>query len=129
MSRPVRQFITAGSAGETVPAKSTFTPAFVEALQYGKGDLNQDGYISGTELGMYLQMEVPLYVEQTPQFGKITDYELSRGDFVFVLPGTKVAKAAEPVEAASERPVSTPHRRARRWGGGGRGGADPHGGG
>jgi hypothetical protein len=106
VSRPVRQFITAGSAGETVPAKSTFTPAFVEALQYGKGDLNQDGYVSGTELGLYLQQEVPLYVNQTPQFGKITDYELSRGDFVFVLPGTKVAKAAEPVEAANEQRVS-----------------------
>jgi len=106
VSRPVRQFITAGSAGQTVPAKSTFTPAFVEALQYGKGDLNQDGYVSGTELGLYLQQEVPLYVKQTPQFGKITDYELSRGDFVFVLPRTKVAKAAEPVEAANEQPVS-----------------------
>ena len=106
VSRPVRQFITAGSAGQTVPAKSTFTPAFVEALQYGKGDLNQDGYVSGTELGLYLQQEVPQYVDQTPQFGKITDYELSRGDFVFVLPGTKVAKAAEPVEAVSEKTVS-----------------------
>ncbi len=105
VSRPVRQFITAGSAGETVPARSTFTPAFVEALQFGKGDLNQDGYVSGTELGLYLQQEVPQYVDQTPQFGKITDYELSRGDFVFVLPGAKVAKAAEPVEAASEKTV------------------------
>jgi|TARA_Y100000294_G_scaffold73409_1_gene69237 hypothetical protein len=106
VSRPVRQFITAGSAGETVPAQSTFTPAFVEALQFGKGDLNQDGYVSGTELGLYLQQEVPQYVDQTPQFGKITDYELSRGDFVFVLPGTKVAKAAEPIETVSEKTVS-----------------------
>jgi len=83
---PVRQFITAGGAGETVPAKSTFTMAFVDALEYGVGDLNQDGYISGTELGLYLQAEVPKYVRQTPQYGKIQDYELSRGDFVFVLP-------------------------------------------
>jgi len=106
VSRPVRQFITAGSAGETVPAQSTFTPAFVEALEFGKGDLNQDGYVSGTELGLYLQQEVPQYVDQTPQFGKIADYELSRGDFVFVLPTTRVAKAAEPVNTASERPLS-----------------------
>jgi hypothetical protein len=30
---PVRQFITAGSAGEEVPARSEFTPAFVDALK------------------------------------------------------------------------------------------------
>jgi len=87
-SLPVRQFITAGSAGEQVPAQSTFTPAFVDALVYGYGDLNKDGYVSGTELGLYLQQEVPRHVNQTPQFGKIQDYELSRGDFIFVLPQT-----------------------------------------
>ena len=48
---PVRQYITAGDAGETVPAKSVFTPAFIDALEYGWGDLNRDGYVSGTELG------------------------------------------------------------------------------
>lgn len=85
VSLPVRQFITAGSAGETVPAHSTFTPAFVDAIQYGRGDLNRDGYVSGTELGLYLQQEVPRYVSQTPQFGKIQEYELSRGDFIFAL--------------------------------------------
>lgn len=81
-AEPVRQFITAGSAGEEVPARSTFTPAFVDALE-GKGDLNRDGYVTGMELGMHLQEKVPRYTEQTPQFGKIRDYELSRGDFVF----------------------------------------------
>jgi len=80
--RPVRQFITAGSAGETVPANSTFTPAFVDAIK-GKADLNGDGYVIGTELGLYLKSEVRKYVPQTPQYGKIDDYELSRGDFVF----------------------------------------------
>lgn len=89
-AQPVRQFITAGSAGEVVPAKSTFTMAFVDALEYGVGDLNHDGYISGTELGLHLQAEVPRHVSQTPQFGKIQDYELSRGDFVFVLPESSV---------------------------------------
>ncbi len=81
-SKPVRQFITAGSADEVVPAKSTFTPAFVDAIQ-GKGDLNDDGYITGTELGVHLSQLVPNYVAQTPQYGKINDYRLSRGDFVF----------------------------------------------
>lgn len=85
VSLPVRQFITAGSAGETVPAKSTFTPMFVDAIKHGKGDLNRDGYVSGTELGLYLQQEVPNHVSQTPQFGKIQEYELSRGDYIFVV--------------------------------------------
>ena len=93
VSLPVRQFITAGSAGETVPSQSTFTPAFISALEYGKGDLNEDGYVSGTELGLYLQNEVPKHTDQTPQFGKIKDFDLSQGDFVFVLPRAQVAKA------------------------------------
>ncbi|MDM8559372.1 caspase family protein [Candidatus Parabeggiatoa sp. HSG14] len=84
--KPVRQFITAGSAGETVPAKSVFTPAFVDALRYGFGDTNKDGYVTGQELGLHLWNKVPKYdTEQTPQYGKIKDYELSRGDFVFVV--------------------------------------------
>ena len=82
-SRPVRQFITAGDAGEQVPAKSVFTPAFIEAIEYGTGDLNKDGYVTGSELGMHLQSVVSNSVHQTPQYGKITDFDLSRGDFVF----------------------------------------------
>lgn len=87
-AKPVRQFITAGSAGEPVPAKSVFTPAFVDAIKYGLGDLNKDGYISGTELGLYLQTTVQQYNNrQSPQYGKIKDYNLSRGDFVFKMVG------------------------------------------
>jgi len=84
-AEPVRQFITAGTAGESVPAKSVFTPVFIDALRNGLGDLNKDGYVSGTELGLYLQENLPKYTDQSPQFGKIKDYELSRGDFVFLI--------------------------------------------
>jgi len=84
---PVRQFITAGSANEVVPAKSVFTPAFIDALRYGWGDLYKDGYVTGEELGLYLKNKVPLHSAQTPQYGKIEDYELSRGDFVFFVGG------------------------------------------
>jgi uncharacterized caspase-like protein len=80
---PVRQFITAGSADEVVPARSIFTPAFVDALRHAKGDKNKDGYVTGMELGLYLWNKVPKHTEQTPQFGKIRDFPLSRGDFVF----------------------------------------------
>ena len=82
-SQPVRQFISAGSAGETVPAKSTFTPVFVEDIREGAGDLNNDGYITGSELGLYLSQTVPQYVNQSPQYGKIRDFSLAKGDFVF----------------------------------------------
>lgn len=82
-TRPVRQFITAGSAEEKVPAKSTFIPMFIDAIKESFADYNKDGYVSGTELGMYLSNEVPKYVLQTPQYGTIQDYDLSRGDFVF----------------------------------------------
>ena len=85
-SHPVRQFITAGSAGEEVPASSVFTPSFIRALQ-GDGDLDKDGYITGTEIGMYLHKKVLSYRRgQTPQYGKIKDPDLDEGDFVFVLP-------------------------------------------
>ena len=85
ISKPVRQFISAGSAGQTVPAKSVFTPSFVKGIQ-GEADYNKDGYVTGTELGMYLTNQVPKYAEsQTPQYGKIRDMELDEGDFVFIL--------------------------------------------
>lgn len=81
--KPVRQFITAGSASEQVPAQSVFSPLLVKALR-GAGDLNQDGYVTGTELGMYLRDEVlARQAGQTPQYGKIRDPELDEGDFLF----------------------------------------------
>ncbi len=34
-AKPVRQFISAGGAGQTVPAKSVFTPHFARGLRGG----------------------------------------------------------------------------------------------
>jgi formylglycine-generating enzyme required for sulfatase activity len=83
--RPVRQFISAGSAGEPVPAQSVFLPTLIRALE-GEGDLNRDGYVTGSELGMYLHDRVVDYATgQTPQYGKINDPDLDEGDFVFAL--------------------------------------------
>ncbi len=84
-SRPVRQFITAGDAGEEVPAKSVFAKSFIRGLQ-GEADMSKDGYITGSELGMYLRDKVLYYQSgQTPQYGKIRDPDLDEGDFVFVI--------------------------------------------
>ena len=85
-SRPIRQFISAGSAGEEVPARSVFTPSFIRGIN-GKADMNRDGYVTGTELGIYLHDTVVNYRKgQTPQYGKIKDPDLDEGDFVFRIP-------------------------------------------
>ena len=88
-SKPVRQFISAGSADQPVPAESVFRPLFIRGIN-GKADLDGDGYVTGNELGMYLQKEVPTYESgQTPQYGKIRDPYLDEGNFVFLVPDRK----------------------------------------
>lgn len=86
-SQPVRQFITAGRANETVPDQSLFKNEFIAALK-GNGDLNDDGYISGWELGFYLKDKVAEYSDgyQHPRIGAIRDQNLDKGDFVFKSP-------------------------------------------
>jgi tetratricopeptide (TPR) repeat protein len=63
-------------------------------------------HVTGTELGLYLQGEVALHVRQTPQFGKITDYELSRGDFVFELADSPTVAATPPDSQEEQAGVS-----------------------
>lgn len=88
-SRPVRQFITAGSADELVPDESIFKSQFISGLQ-GEADMDKDGYVTGTELGEFLQTKVINYSEgsQHPQYGKIRDPLLDKGDIVFVVSHT-----------------------------------------
>ena len=88
---PVRQFITAGREGETVPDRSHFKVAFLDLIQGHVPEPIPDGYITGEELGYYLKHEVPKYIEgQHPQYGKIRNPKLDKGDFVFVLPRTNI---------------------------------------
>ncbi len=87
LSQPVRQFITSGDADETVPDESIFRRELVRALQGSVADENNDGFLSGSELGTFLQDQV---VEKTngtqhPQFGKIRNPALDKGDFFFFL--------------------------------------------
>ncbi len=82
-AKPVRQFIAAGDADEEVPAKSIFTPLFIRGLE-GEADYTKDGYVTGSELGLYLTQTLRDYTSnQTPQYGKIRDVELDQGDIVF----------------------------------------------
>jgi len=103
---PVRQFITAGTAEEEVPDKSIFCREFVEALN-GPGDINGDGYLTGSELGEYLQTKVINYSEeaQHPQYGKIRNPNLDKGDFVFVLENQPAAAGNQNSIKISEEPV------------------------
>ncbi|SVB37750.1 uncharacterized protein METZ01_LOCUS190604 [marine metagenome] len=88
-SQPVRQFITSGSANELVPDKSIFREQFIAALR-GEGDLDSDNYVTGSELGEFLQKNVINYSQgsQHPQYGKMRNPRLDKGDFVFPLKGT-----------------------------------------
>ncbi|HEY0170719.1 MAG TPA: caspase family protein [Pyrinomonadaceae bacterium] len=103
-ARPVRQFITSGSADEQVPDQSIFRRQFVEALD-GEGDVNGDGYVTGTELGEFLQDKVINYSRnaQHPQYGKIRNPNLDKGDFVFALPK---APLPQPPPAAVPSPAA-----------------------
>lgn len=95
---PVRQFITAGRANEPVPDRSIFKQLFLDLLEGKREEPIKDGYISGEELGLYLKSTVPEYNKfQHPQYGKIRDPNLDKGDFIFVLEGIKLEdNAVEP---------------------------------
>ncbi|MDG2197280.1 MAG: pentapeptide repeat-containing protein, partial [SAR324 cluster bacterium] len=94
---PVRQFITSGSADQEVPDNSIFRRAFVDALA-GSADFDKDGYLTGSELGTYIQKRTAedWKGELTPQYGKLQDPNLNKGDFVF-----KIGKSANQSSTAS----------------------------
>jgi TonB family protein len=100
---PVRQFITAGSANQTVPDESIFRRAFIRGLE-GEADLNKDDFILGSELASYLRDRVTNYSsrKQTPLYAKIDDINLDRGDFVFVI----TPKTISISEISEGRPVA-----------------------
>ncbi|MFB3083078.1 MAG: caspase domain-containing protein [Gammaproteobacteria bacterium] len=103
-ARAVRQFITAGTAEQQVPDISIFRRQFVLGLK-GEADLNTDGFITGSELASFLEDKVTNYSRraQTPQYGKIRDPVLDKGDFVFVAP----KKAVTTVTASTAPTGST----------------------
>jgi formylglycine-generating enzyme required for sulfatase activity len=113
---PVRQFITAGRANEPVPDQSVFKQAFLDLLEGRDKEPIPDGYITGEELGLYLKTKVPYYnPSQHPQYGRIRDPRLDKGDFVFLASGQAVVDKPQPViggggtlVAGGPGPVSKP---------------------
>lgn len=85
---PVRRVITAGSENEEVPAESRFTRQFTKVL---RGDINvgdQDGLVTGQELGDFLKKDVVDFsygsdLPQTPQSDTIIIPDIDSGDIVF----------------------------------------------
>ncbi len=100
---PVRQFITSGAADQPVPDFSIFRREFVRAIT-GQADLGKDGYFTGSQLGMYLEEKVTGYSKrtQTPQYGKLQDPNLDRGDFIFILPNARSPSAGPQATSAAD---------------------------
>jgi uncharacterized caspase-like protein len=95
-TRPVRQFLSSGDADQTVSDDGTFRKLFLRALRgEERADANGDGYLTASELGLYLADRVTNITEQaqTPRYGKLRDPDYDRGDFVFLLPGREPPKA------------------------------------
>ena len=68
----VVQVITAGTSGQTVSDDGLFAELVAAGLT-GSADLNLDGWVSGTELGMYLRLRLTEATRgrQTPRFGNV----------------------------------------------------------
>ncbi len=97
---PVRQFVSSGEADQEVSDDGTFRRLFLDALRGNEpiADANQDGYITGTELGLFLSDKVTNLTRnlQTPRYGKLREVGLDRGDFVFALPRTRPPVTPQP---------------------------------
>ena len=105
---PVRQFLTSGDANQTVADDGSFRELFLRALRGEESaDANGDGYVTASELGLFLSDRVTNLTEasQTPRSGKLRDKNFDRGDFVFLLPSAPVAIAANVVGVAPGGPV------------------------
>ena len=109
---PVRQLISSGTVGQEVSDNGLFRKLFLDAItgRERAADTNGDGYVTGGELGRFLSFQVAKYSRnaQTPRMGKLIQYGLDRGDFVFRVTGkgTNVAKSntgSRGTQASGER--------------------------
>lgn len=99
-----RQMLTAGGADQLVAdggpgGHSVFTWTLLQALA-GKGDLNGDSLITGTELAAYIAPAVSDISRQTPAFGSLPGSE--GGEFVFELAAEAEFLNAQTTQLASE---------------------------
>jgi len=97
-----RQIITAGGKDEKVIEKddwehSAFTKNILSGLKDKEADQNQDGYITGSEIGLYLQQHVSEDTDnyQTPQSKRLTTHE---GEIIFLSTIEKKEEAKEELD-------------------------------
>ena len=81
---PVRQYIIAGSDDDAVENRNFFKRLLLKGLQED-ADMISDGFITGSELGVYLLNKIFNMSSNTqhPQYGKNSHISLAQGDFVF----------------------------------------------
>ncbi len=98
-TKPVRQFLTSGDAGQQVRDDGSFRELFLRALRGDEpADANADGYVTGEEMGLFLSQRMATLTQaaQTPRYGRIHDVRYDQGDFVFTLPSGAAATPAPP---------------------------------
>ncbi|MBN9527820.1 MAG: caspase family protein [Alphaproteobacteria bacterium] len=88
LKRPTRQFITAGRENERTPSPSIFSPAFILGIS-GYADLNNDGVVRASELGIWLRDKVANNTDRqtSPLMGFIPSEKDRRGNPVMVMDG------------------------------------------
>lgn len=102
--RTARQMLTAGGADQQVAdsgpnGHSVFTWVLLQALS-GKGDLNGDGLITGTELAAYIAPAVSAVSRQTPAFGSLPGSQ--GGEFVFQVPDSQEFLNADTAQLSAD---------------------------
>src|SRR5215472_1167928 len=99
-TQPVREFISSGEAEQQVSDDGMFRKLFLDVLagKEPQADANGDGYVTGTELGLFLHQKVTDLTNnrQTPRYGKLNALGYDRGDFVF-----QVSKLDAPTSSTS----------------------------
>jgi hypothetical protein len=108
LSKPVRQVLAAGRAGDRVAEEGghgIFTRLFLEALD-GYGDVDGDGIITASEVGVYVNPRVAALSQgsQTPQFGRFA----GDGEFVLLLDAGARTRPLAPAAPLTLAPVVTP---------------------
>lgn len=111
--KSARQFISAGGPNEELPATSTFTRLFLQGVQ-GDASSTNDGYVTGKELGLYLEQNVSTQRagKQNPISGLPPELNSSAGDFIFQFQEAAQTTSGLPIQenisAALKNPEQVP---------------------
>jgi Flp pilus assembly protein TadD len=103
IDKPVRLYITAGAKDQEVPDNGFFCDQFISGLN-GAADSNDDGYITGTELGNFMVQKITAHSSgrQTPRWGPIRNRLLDKGDVVFTSPRPIPTPLPTPITVSGE---------------------------